>query len=165
MARRERDSGARHSPLIAVVLIAALAVTLAGIFPFRQILAQNRQVENTEAKLAALQAENAALEAQIDALKMLEEALAYRPLDVKVNQKAAELCLELREFDKAREYADTLCDVEPGEASSHVLRARVLRCQGLREKAREALDRATELDPNHPDVAAELAQLRKRGRR
>ena len=68
MGRRERRSGARHSPLVAVVLIAALAVTLAGIFPFRQILAQNRQVEVTETKLAALQAENAALEAQIDAL-------------------------------------------------------------------------------------------------
>ncbi len=58
----------RHSPLIAVVLIAALAVTLAGIFPFRQILAQNRQVDNTEAKLAALQDENAALEEAIEAL-------------------------------------------------------------------------------------------------
>ena len=63
-----KGSGARHSPLIAVVLIAALAVTLAGIFPFRQILAQNRQVENTEAKLNALQAENAALEDRIEAL-------------------------------------------------------------------------------------------------
>ena len=68
MGRKERRSGARHSPLVAVVLIAALAVTLAGIFPFRQILAQNRQVEVTETKLAALQEENAALEAQIDAL-------------------------------------------------------------------------------------------------
>lgn len=68
MARSERREGARHSPLIAVVLIAALAVTLAGIFPFRQILAQNRQVETTEAKLEALQAENAALEDRIRAL-------------------------------------------------------------------------------------------------
>lgn len=68
MARKDRTREARHSPLIAVVLIAALAVTLAGIFPFRQILAQNRQVESTQAKLAALQAENAALEAQIEAL-------------------------------------------------------------------------------------------------
>ena len=43
-------------------------MTLAGIFPFRQILAQNRQVENTQNKLAALQEENATLEAQIEAL-------------------------------------------------------------------------------------------------
>ena len=68
MGRRESRSGARHSPLVAVVLVAALAVTMAGIFPFRQILAQNRQVESTEAKLAALQSENAALEDQIEAL-------------------------------------------------------------------------------------------------
>lgn len=63
-----RGDGAAHSPLIAVVLVAALAVTLAGIFPFRQILAQNRQVETTQAKLDALRAENAALEDQIAAL-------------------------------------------------------------------------------------------------
>jgi cell division protein FtsB len=68
MGRGGEPARATHSPLIAVVLIAALAVTLAGIFPFRQILAQNRQVENTENKLAALQQENAVLEAQIDAL-------------------------------------------------------------------------------------------------
>jgi hypothetical protein len=51
-----------------VVLIAALAVTLAGVFPFRQILAQNRQVENTQAKLDVLRTENELLEAQIVAL-------------------------------------------------------------------------------------------------
>ncbi|NND04607.1 MAG: septum formation initiator family protein [Acidimicrobiia bacterium] len=68
MARDKRRQGARHSPLVAVVLIAALAVTLAGIFPFRQILAQNRQVETTEAKLAALEAENALLEDRVVAL-------------------------------------------------------------------------------------------------
>lgn len=70
MARRSGTEAGnpRHSPLIAVVLIAALAVTLAGIFPFRQILAQNRQVDNTEAKLQALQSENAALEEEIAAL-------------------------------------------------------------------------------------------------
>ncbi len=70
MARRDETESPkpRHSPLIAVVLIAALAVTLAGIFPFRQILAQNRQVDNTATKLQALQDENAALEAAIEAL-------------------------------------------------------------------------------------------------
>ena len=58
----------RRAPWLALLLLVALAITLAGIFPFRQILAQNRQVESTEAKLAALQAENAALEDQIEAL-------------------------------------------------------------------------------------------------
>ena len=69
MARRseERD-GPRHGPLIAVLLIVALAVTLAGIFPFRQIPAQDRQVENSRDKLAELQQEKETLERQIENL-------------------------------------------------------------------------------------------------
>lgn len=109
--------------------------------------------------------EQAAGEAQADALKLLEEALNYRPLDVQVNSRAAELCLELNELDRAREYAETLCEVEPDVAAHHVLLARTLRQQGLREKARGALDRAAELDPNHPDVAAERKQQRRFRRR
>ena len=68
VARNDGKEGPRHSPLIAVLLIVALAVTLAGIFPFRQILAQNRQVENSQNKLTALQQENAVLQQQIDDL-------------------------------------------------------------------------------------------------
>ncbi len=70
MARHsDGETRPRHSPLIAVVLIVALAVTLAGIFPFRQILAQNRQVENTQGKLAALEQENLVLQQRIEELK------------------------------------------------------------------------------------------------
>lgn len=57
-----------HGPLIAVVLLVALAVTLAGIFPFRQILAQNRQVEISQNKLTALEQENDLMQQQIDDL-------------------------------------------------------------------------------------------------
>ena len=104
-------------------------------------------------------------EAQGDALKLLEEALHYKPCDVRLNRRAADLCLELNELDRAREYAETLCEVEPGSAGNHVLRARVLRRQGVRERAAEALERAVALEPNHPDVAAEQRQQRPRGRR
>ncbi len=70
MARHsDGETRSRHSPLIAVVLIVALAVTLAGIFPFRQILAQNRQVENTQGKLAELEQENLFLQQRIEDLK------------------------------------------------------------------------------------------------
>ena len=69
MARRsDQKDRPGHSPLIAVLLIVALAVTLAGIFPFRQILAQNRQVDNSQNKLAALQQENELVQQQIDDL-------------------------------------------------------------------------------------------------
>ena len=53
---------------LAVLLIAALAITLAGVFPFRQIIAQDRQVENTRSQLDTLVADNEALEAEVDAL-------------------------------------------------------------------------------------------------
>jgi curved DNA-binding protein CbpA len=110
-------------------------------------------------------AQAAGADAQGDALKLLEEALNYRPMDVALNRRAAEICLDLNELDRAREYAEILCEVEPDEAGQHALLARVLRRLGLRERARRALDRADELDPNHPDVAAERRQERRPGRR
>lgn len=59
----------RRAGWLAVLLIVALAVTLAGIFPFRQILAQDRQVDAAQEKLDALIAENARLEEEIDILQ------------------------------------------------------------------------------------------------
>lgn len=56
------------SPLLVIVLLAALAITLAGIFPFRQMLAQNRQVENTQFQYQMLVAENQRLEEQAELL-------------------------------------------------------------------------------------------------
>ena len=43
----------RRVPLVAVLLLTALAITLAGIFPFRQMIAQQRQVDQTQARLDA----------------------------------------------------------------------------------------------------------------
>jgi curved DNA-binding protein CbpA len=103
-------------------------------------------------------------DAQGEALKLLEEALFYKPCDVQLNRRAADLCLDLNEFDRAREYAETLCEVEPDSAGNHLLRARVFRRQGIRERASEALERAAALAPDHPDVAAEQRQQRPRGR-
>ncbi len=57
-----RQARSRRGPVIAVLLLVALAITLAGIFPFRQMIAQQRRVDNTEAKLEALLTENTRLE-------------------------------------------------------------------------------------------------------
>lgn len=100
-----------------------------------------------------------------DALKLLEEALFYRPCDVALNRKTAELCLELSDLGRALECADTLCEVESEEAAHHALRARILRRQRLPGQAREALAQAVSLDPSHPDVAAERQQQLRRGHR
>ncbi len=59
----------RSAAWLSVLLIVALAITLAGVFPFRQLLSQQRQVETAQAQLEALQAENAALEDEAAALQ------------------------------------------------------------------------------------------------
>ena len=66
---RRRPKQHRRAPLIAILLLVALSITLAGIFPFRQLIAQQRQVDNTREKLDALVVENAALEDQVAALQ------------------------------------------------------------------------------------------------
>jgi cell division protein FtsB len=63
----------RRFPLVAVVLLAGLAITLAGIFPFRQMIAQQRQVDQTEARLNALVIENGRLEGAVAALQSISE--------------------------------------------------------------------------------------------
>ncbi len=70
----------RKSPLIAVLLLVALAITLAGIFPFRQMIAQERQVDQTQARLDTLLVEN----------HLLEEKVAALHMDVEVERLARE---------------------------------------------------------------------------
>ncbi len=56
-----------------LVLLMVLVVAAAGIFPFRQLLAQERAVDLTQEKLDALVGENLRLEQQIAALRTDEE--------------------------------------------------------------------------------------------
>jgi cell division protein FtsB len=55
--------------LLAVILLVGLAIVLAGVFPFRQLIAQERLVDNTRSKLDALIDENQLLQDQIDAVQ------------------------------------------------------------------------------------------------
>lgn len=48
--------------IVLLLLLAAMAATLSGILPFRQIIAQGRAVDLAEEKLHALEAESARLE-------------------------------------------------------------------------------------------------------
>ena len=70
-----RPAPARHRkfPLGALVLLTALAITLAGIFPFRQMIAQQRQVDQTQARLDSLLVENGVLEDTVVALNAAPE--------------------------------------------------------------------------------------------
>lgn len=58
----------RRSPLLLLLLL-ALAATMSGILPFRQIIAQGRAVALSEEKLAALEGEATRLE---EAARLLE---------------------------------------------------------------------------------------------
>jgi cell division protein FtsB len=59
----------RRGGFFAVVLLVGLAIVLAGVFPFRQMIAQQRLVDNTEAELSTLTNANQDLQAQIAAVQ------------------------------------------------------------------------------------------------
>ena len=68
-----KRTGSGVSSLLLAVATVGVVVLVAGIFPFRQILAGNREVGDAGDKLAAIEAETEILEARIAALKTPEE--------------------------------------------------------------------------------------------
>ena len=95
-----------------------------------------------------------------EALRLYEEVLHYRPADAAAHDRAAQLALEFGGLDLAREYADRACELAPDTAAHHLTRGRVLRRQGLRKRAIEALGDARRLDPDDPRARQELEKLR-----
>lgn len=65
--------GHRWGWVLAVILLSALALTVSGVFPFRQLIEQRRSVEATQQQLTALEEENRQLDADIAALSTDEE--------------------------------------------------------------------------------------------
>lgn len=63
----------RRAPWVVMMLLVALAVVLAGIFPYRQILAQERVVDLKRTQLSALEAENQRLRSEVDRLQTADE--------------------------------------------------------------------------------------------
>jgi tetratricopeptide (TPR) repeat protein len=74
-----------------------------------------------------------------EVLRLFEEAIHYRPSDPEIHDRAAQVALEIEDLERAREYAERACELAPEVAAYHLTRGRVLRGQGLRERAREAL--------------------------
>jgi curved DNA-binding protein CbpA len=96
---------------------------------------------------------------QTEAMRMVEEAVDYRPMDAETNGRAARLALELGDLQHAADYATTLCEVEPDVVENHVILCRALRRMGRKREARRALDRAIGLDAKDPHVKAERLKL------
>jgi tetratricopeptide (TPR) repeat protein len=99
-----------------------------------------------------------------DALRILEEVLAYRPADATLHERVARLAMDNGDQDKAVEYIQTACELDPESAPLHLAHAKILRRFGLRERAFELLTRAAELEPENRDVKAELLDMRRRRR-
>lgn len=98
---------------------------------------------------------------QAEALRLIEEALSYRPSDPDLNLRAARLALATGELERALEYARDACELAPEEAGAHVALCRALRRSGRGREAREALDRAAHLEPRNPDVLSEQKHLKR----
>ncbi len=98
-------------------------------------------------------------------MQLYEEAIHYLHLDPEMNDRAAQLALEINEFDRAREYAETACEVAPEAAGYRVTLSRVYWKQGLADKAKAVLDEAIRLDPGSSQAREELESMRRRGRR
>jgi curved DNA-binding protein CbpA len=97
-----------------------------------------------------------------EALKLYEEVLHYRPADAEATDKAAQLCYELEEFDRALEFAELACELRPEVADYQLTRGRILRRTGRRERAQEAIAAAQKLDPQDTRIADEIRKLRKK---
>jgi curved DNA-binding protein CbpA len=123
------------------------------------------QAQVHAARAEALLEQAGGASAQGEALHLLEEALHYRPCHVETLKRAAALCIDVRELEKAREYAEQLVEIEPEVAAHHAHLAGVLRRQGLRVQAAAALERGARVDAKDPEIKAErLQQHRSRTR-
>jgi curved DNA-binding protein CbpA len=105
------------------------------------------------------QAEGA--DARGDALRLLEEAIHYRPADAALQARAAQLAFEIGDLERAREFAASACQLEPETADHHLVYCRALRRSGDLAAAKRALQAAAALSPGHPDLAAEQKLLRR----
>ena len=121
------------------------------------------QVHRVRADELLAQAEDAG--SQEDALKLLEEALHYRPMDPAANARAARLALDVNDVDRALEYAENACELEPQSASYHVVHSRALRRAGRAAPAASALAKAADLEPKNLDVLSEQQLVRRSRKR
>jgi curved DNA-binding protein CbpA len=126
---------------------------------------QARVYETRAAELMEKASSSLDAHTQQEALRLYEEVVHHRPRNAQANHRAAQLALELGEFEKAQEYAEAACEVAPEVCAHHVTLCRVLRRAGLPDRAGKALEKAEQLDRKDPDVQKEKTALRRARRR
>ncbi len=98
--------------------------------------------------------------AKADALRLLEEAIHYRPADAALQARAAALALEAGDLEHAREFAEGARELEPADVRHALTLSRVYRQLGNAPAASKTLLEAAALAPSDPDVLAEKRRLR-----
>ena len=85
----------------------------------------------------------------------------HRPADPKLNERAAKTALAVGELERALEYAEAACELDPEMVAGSLTLARVLRRSGQHDKAFEVLTNAARLDPKDSEIQVELKELRR----
>jgi curved DNA-binding protein CbpA len=116
---------------------------------------------NQEAAVQARQrGESALLNGETQqALDAFSEALERSPTDAALAVQTAGLALQLRDFNRAIQFAECAAALEERDVRTRKLLGLVLRAAGKREEARRALQRAWELDPTDREIKAALVEL------
>ena len=129
--------------------------------PYHDGLAQWLPRANQEAACKARQrGESALLSGETaEALEAFAEALERSPTDAALAVQTAGLALQLRDFNRAIQFAECAAALEERDVRTRKLLGMVLRAAGKREEARRALQRAWELDPTDREIKAALVEL------
>jgi curved DNA-binding protein CbpA len=95
-----------------------------------------------------------------EALRLLEEAVHYRPADAQLQARAAALAIDAGDLARAREFASGAHELEPAVVGHALTLSRVCRQQNDLRAAHEALAAAAAIAPADPEVVAEQKRLR-----
>jgi Flp pilus assembly protein TadD len=97
---------------------------------------------------------------RLDALRIYEEALHFRPYDGAANFTAARLAwLAAEDLHRAKEYAARACEADPENAEYRKVLGLIYKAAGLPANARRELQKAVRLDPADGEARAELKSL------
>jgi len=162
-ARQFHDSAraaAHEKRWLEAAASARLAIAFDPITPDYQHHFASIQADVHAARAGELLAQADGSDAKTDALRLLEEAVHYRPADAALQARAALVALDAGDLSRAREFAEGARDLEPNVAAHSVTLARVHRRRGDARAARAALSAAAAIAPGDPEVLAEQRQLR-----
>jgi tetratricopeptide (TPR) repeat protein len=95
-----------------------------------------------------------------EALRLLEEALPFRPFDAELHHRAGKLAWQAAgDHRKAKDYVAAACELDPGKAVYRRTLGLIYKEAGLKANARRELEAALRLAPDDKETRAELRSL------